>query len=75
MGAVAGDGLATAPGTHFPDTWPPELRQKIELVTRPVARADVDALLSAMARKPLNVLCTKDPAGVLGYTPIDTFFI
>jgi len=63
------------PGTHFPDVWPPNLRKKIELITRPVARADVDALLKTQARSPVNVLCTKDPAGVLGYTPLDTFFV
>ncbi len=68
-------GAPLPPGTHFPDKWPPELRKKIELITRPVARADVEALLSAQARSPMNVLCTKDPAGVLGYTPIDTFFV
>lgn len=63
------------PGTDFPDKWPPELRQKIELITRPVARADVDALLRAKARRPITILCSRDPAGVLGYTPIDSFFV
>ncbi len=63
------------PGTNFPEKWPPELRKKIELVTRPVARADVDALLSAHAKSPMAVLVTKDPAGILGYTPVDQFFI
>jgi hypothetical protein len=63
------------PGTNFPDKWPPELRRKIELVTRPVARVDVDALLAAYARKPLSILCSRDPAGILGYIPIDSFFL
>lgn len=62
-------------GTQFPDRWPPEMRRKVELVTRRVARADIDAVLSAHAKNPLSVLCTKDPAGVLGYTPIDQFFV
>jgi len=62
------------PGTRFPDKWPPELRRKIELVTRPVARVDVDALLAAYARKPLTILCSRDPAGILGYTPLEDFF-
>jgi hypothetical protein len=61
-------------GTNFPETWPPEMRKKIELVTRPVARVDVDQVLEQYARQPENILCTKDPAGVLGYTPIDSFF-
>jgi hypothetical protein len=63
------------PGTKFPDKWPPELRKKIELISRAVARADVDKLLQINARQPTNVLCTKDPAGVLGYTPVDDFFV
>jgi len=62
------------PGTNFPDKWPPELRRKIELVTRPVARVDVDALLVAYARNPETVLCSRDPAGILGYTPLESFF-
>jgi len=62
------------PGTLFPQKWPPEMRQKIELVSRPVARADVDALLLAKARNPTSVLVTRDPAGVLGYTSLDNFF-
>ena len=61
-------------GTSFPDKWPPDMRRKIELVTRPVARADVDAVLAAHASEPFTVLVTKDPAGVLGYVPIDDFF-
>jgi hypothetical protein len=68
-------GAPQPPGFNFPDTWPPQMRQKIELITRPVARADVDALLKNQARQPITVLCSRDPAGVLGYTPIDSFFI
>jgi hypothetical protein len=63
------------PGTSFPEKWPPELRRKIELVTRPVARVDVDTLLAAHAKTPMSVLVTKDPAGVLGYQPVDDFFV
>ena len=63
------------PGTDFPDKWPPEQRKKIELVTRPVARVDVDQVIAQFARKPENILVTKDPAGIIGYTPIDDFFI
>jgi len=62
-------------GTFFPTKWPPELRRSIELVTRPVARADVDKVLAAYATSPTEVLCTRDPAGVLGWTPIDQFFV
>lgn len=63
------------PGTFFPTQWPPELKRTVELVTRPVARADIDKVLEVHARNPLAVMCTKDPAGILGLTPIDDFFI
>jgi hypothetical protein len=63
------------PGTFFPTKWPPELKKTIELTTRKVARTDVDKVLEAHARKPTSVMCTKDPAGVVGLTPIDDFFI
>jgi hypothetical protein len=61
-------------GTFFPTKWPPELKHTIELVTRPVARADVDAVLAAHAKNPTSVMCTRDPEGILGLTPIDAFF-
>lgn len=65
---------ALPPGTEFPEKWPPELRDSIELVTRPVARADVDELLASKAGTPMQVLCTRDPAGIVGWTAIDDFF-
>ena len=62
------------PTTNFPDTWPPELRRNIELTTRLVARADVDAVLETQANSPVNVLVTRDPAARTGWTPLDDFF-
>jgi hypothetical protein len=63
------------PSVRFPETWPPDMRWYIELVTRLVSRADVDQVLATRASKPTNVLCTRDPAAVLGWTPIDNFFL
>lgn len=63
------------PNTDFPDTWPPEQRKKIELITRPIARVDVDQVVAQFARQPETILVTRDPAGIIGYTPIDDFFI
>ena len=63
------------PGTDFPRVWPPELRQKIDLISRPVSRSDVDDLLAARATNPTSVLVTRDPAGILGYTELDNFFL
>lgn len=61
-------------GTFFPTTWPPTLKRTVELLTRPVARADIDAVLEAHATNPTSVMCTRDPGGVYGLTPIDDFF-
>jgi hypothetical protein len=63
------------PSTDFPENWPPSLRFFVELVTRPVSRDDIDKVLAAHAKKPINVLLTKDPAGLIGWTEIDKFFI
>lgn len=63
------------PNTNFPDVWPPEKRHYIELITRKVARADVERVLAAKARVPHNVLVTKDPGGRVGWTPLSQFFV
>jgi len=63
------------PTARFPEKWPPDMRWYIELVTRRVARADVDQVLAVRASNPTNVLCTRDPAAVLGWTPVDSFFV
>lgn len=62
------------PTVQFPDKWPPELRKLIERIDRPIAKADVDAVLAANASKPVNVLVTKDPAGRVGWTQEAVFF-
>lgn len=63
------------PSTDFPEKWPPELRVSIELVTRPIAKADVQRLLAQRARQPMSVLVTPDPAGIVGWTELDVYFI
>ncbi len=61
--------------TQFPQTWPPEMRAAIEFISRPIARGDVDALLAARAKSPVNVLVTNDPAGIVGWTQLDKYFV
>jgi len=63
------------PGTRFPTVWPPSMRKAIELVTRPVARTDVDAVVAQYANTPTEILVTKDPAGIVGWQTLDQFFI
>lgn len=63
------------PTTRFPETWPPDLRFYVELISRPIARVDVEAVLKQKARKPANVLVTKDPGALVGWSELDSFFI
>lgn len=61
------------PSTDFPDVWPPEMRYFIELVTRKICRADVDAVIETQATNPVNILVTRDPAARVGWTELDDF--
>lgn len=63
------------PTTNFPEVWPPLLTHYIELISRPIARADVDAVVAAKARRPLTVMVTKDPAALVGWTTLDDYFL
>ena len=63
------------PSTSFPASWPPTQRAYIEFLTRPVAKVDVAQVLQQQARKPVTVLVTRDPAALLGWTPLDLFFL
>jgi hypothetical protein len=67
---------APLPATaRFPANWPPKLRHYIELISRPIARIDVDQVLEKYAQKPVNILVTTDPAATVGWTKIDGFFL
>lgn len=50
------------PAARFPEKWPPETRFYLELISRPIARVDVEAVVKQKARKPTNILVTRDPA-------------
>jgi hypothetical protein len=63
------------PTARFPEKWPPEMRFYIELISRPVARVDVDTVVKQKARKPTNILVTRDPGATVGWATLDQFFI
>lgn len=63
------------PTARFPERWPPELRFFIELISRPISRSDVEAVLKQKARKPATVLVTKDPGATIGWSTLDQHFI
>lgn len=59
------------PTTRFPDVWPPELQALIERL-RPISRADVESTLKKLARRPINVMVTRDTAGRVGWVALDS---
>src|ERR1019366_5497240 len=65
---------ALPPTTKFPEQWPPNLRLLIQQVNTPIAQADVMNSLAVKAKKPTNILVTKDPAALVGWTSVTTFF-
>ncbi len=67
-------GQILPPTTKFPEVWPPELRRLIQQINRPIALADVQALLAEVATNPTNIVVTPDPAANVGWTPLNTFF-
>lgn len=63
------------PKTRFPEKWPPELQFYLELISRPISRVDVEAVLAKKARRPTNIRVTKDPGAIVGWASLDQFFI
>ena len=63
------------PGVRFPKTWPPELQYFIQFITRPVAQRDVLKVVNDRTKNALNIMVTKDPAGLLGWTKVDDYFV
>jgi hypothetical protein len=63
------------PGTNFPETWPPSLRYHIEFISRPVAQTDVLTVVAQRTPNATNILVTPDPAGLLGWTPVASYFL
>jgi hypothetical protein len=60
--------------TQFPESWPPTMSATLELITRPISRADVDQLLESRAKNPTSVMVTNDPGLRLGWTLLDDYF-
>ena len=62
------------PTANFPYKWPPEKRWYIELITRKVAKVDVEAVVADRAKNAHNVLVTPDPGARVGWTSVDDYF-
>lgn len=62
------------PTADFPFVWPPELRATLERTDRPIASSDVMKVVNDRAKEPTNILVTRDPGGLVGWTKIEDFF-
>jgi hypothetical protein len=62
------------PTVSFPTNWPPNLQRIIQQINRPVALADVNQILAAYAKSPINVMVTSDPNAILGWSTLGQFF-
>jgi len=63
------------PGIRFPETWPPSLQYFLQLLTRPIAKSDVIALVAARTSNAVNIMVTQDPAGLVGWSKLEDFFV
>lgn len=63
------------PGVLFPQTWPPNLRYFIQLLTRPICQADVLAVVQQRTPNAMNILVTPDPAALVGWTALAQYFV
>lgn len=61
-------------GTRFPEKWPPELRTQLVRFDRAWMKKEVIDHVMRRDNTPINVLCTRDPGGQVGWAPIDIFF-
>ena len=67
-------GASLPEGTRFPDAWPRHLSARLEQLTRPIARADVERVLASRATRPTRVFVTPDVEGRRGWTSLDAYF-
>jgi hypothetical protein len=61
--------------TNFPKSWPPNLEYFLQFISRPIAKTDVQGIVAQKTPNAVNIMVTPDPAALLGWTPIDTYFV
>jgi hypothetical protein len=60
--------------SNFPKTWPPNLQFFLQLLTRPLCKADVMTVVDTRTPTATNIMVTPDPAALYGWTQLDTYF-
>lgn len=61
-------------GVRFPTTWPPSMQYFLQLLSRPIAKADVMTVVAARTPNATNIMVTPDPAGLVGWTQLNAYF-
>ena len=59
---------------RFPKNWPENLRTKIEQIGTPITQQQVESTVALHANKPIDILVTPDPNGVLGWSTVEQYF-
>lgn len=62
------------PNTRFPEVWPPMLEVVLERADRPISRVDILTAVEQKSVKPVTIMFTTDPAGLVGWTQLDTMY-
>lgn len=62
------------PGVNFPVSWPPTLQFFLQFISRPIARADVQAVVNQRTVNAMNIMVTPDPAALVGWSTLDGYF-
>lgn len=62
------------PTANFPEVWPPLWEARLDVLNRPVALADVTAMLKEKAKHPEGVMVTRDLGGLVGWTKSEDHF-
>lgn len=63
------------PTTNFPKTWPPNQQYFLQFISRPITQPDVMKVVTARTPNAINIMVTKDPAALLGWTKLSDYFI
>lgn len=68
-------GVPLPASTTFPTTWPASYQAVLRKINVPITRAEVEQCVSDRARHAVGaVLVTDDPAGIIGWSDLDTYF-
>jgi len=72
---VAGFGQATSSKYAISGEVASGVTLSLERFDRPIAKSDVLKAIKEKSSNPQNILVTRDPGGVVGWTKLEEFFV